>query len=163
MMKGLADAIKQHQSEYTKQSSLICHYIGATLLYLSALIFLGWIHIGIPGIFSLSFAWIFIIAAVAYYAKHCWKTAIGIAVALVLLNLIACFYGPSWFGLGALCVFLIAGIALEIVADSMEGRKPNPSRHVCVLISAPPIFVNQLYTVIPFDKITGSITKKKDK
>lgn len=146
-MQGLAKLVAEYRRNHSKSNNQMAHYAGIPLILFSLMIFLGWIHITIPGLVSTHLGWLFSLALVVYYFFFDWMVALAVAAAFIVLNFIAGFISqpaPSLFGLIAFAVCFAGGAAALFVGHNMEGNKPSPIEYAMALVTGPMCIVADL-------------------
>jgi uncharacterized membrane protein YGL010W len=147
-MKTLDEQLKNYNSYHTKFTTRLTHYIGIPLIAFSVLIFMHWFSFSMDNVFSLSFAWLLTLAVLVYYFMLDWQLAGGVAIGLIILNLLALWLGGSSFNTTGFIVFLvcfIGGWALQLGGHFIEGNKPALCDSLCQVFIAPLFLVAEIF------------------
>lgn len=139
-MQNLAQQLSLYQSYHTQRITKITHFIGVPCLIFALLIFLGWIHISLPPLFSINLAWISVVALLVYYYFLDVMLAAGMTVILILMALIAEFLSqPSitLFGFLTWLSFMIIGVIAQFIGHFYEKKKPAFMDNITQLLIAP--------------------------
>lgn len=139
-MKSIAEHLSTYHSYHTKKNTQLTHYIGIPLVVFSLLIFLGWFHVTMPGIFDIHFAWLATLAIAIYYFKLDWQLAIIATVGLIILNILASFFSqptPDALGFYVFIIAFIAGWGLQFLGHYFEGKRPAFMDNFCQALIAP--------------------------
>jgi uncharacterized membrane protein YGL010W len=112
-----------HQRPLTRYVQMI----ETPLLILSLMIFLGCIHVIIPGILDVNLAAIGGILLLVYYFRLNWRLALVITPLFVLLWWVGSLFShptPSFFTLSSFIITLVLCILLRVAAYFVEGKHP---------------------------------------
>lgn len=104
-----------------------CHFIGIPLLILSAMIFLGFIHLAIPGIFDIKISSIATVVLLVYYYRLQWKLALLLTPVMIFLLWIADLFSaaePSRFSLWSLAIIFLLSVIFLALGHLLEGKRP---------------------------------------
>lgn len=135
----------RHYREYhTKKWTIYTHFVGIPLVTFSVLLVLGWFRLSMPGVFTISFAWLVLIAFSVYYI---WLDRIfGLATAalLLVLTLIAHFFtlnGPTALSIKLFFITFVFGWILQLLGHAIEGKKPALFDSFFESVVVAPIFI----------------------
>lgn len=147
-MTSLADHLSAYYQHHQKSANRMAHYVGLPLLILAALIFLGWIHLGVPNVMNTNFAWLASLALVIYYFFIDWQFALATFVGLFAMNFIASFISqpaPSLFGVITFFVCAITGLILIFIGHYLEGDHAELKTLAKLGLSAPLFLVAEIF------------------
>lgn len=125
-----------HQSPQTRST----HFIGVPLIVLSLMIFLGFIKIVMPGVFTTNLAVLATIAVVVYYFRLNWQLALPLTLVFIFLLWLASWfshYGPTTLGIWAFAITFIAGWSLQLYGHYIEGKRPAFMTNLSQALIAP--------------------------
>lgn len=126
MHSKLIDLIHSYHDSHQKKFTLFSHLVGVPLVTLAILILFGWIKVSIPGIFTLSFAWIGIITFAIYYLSiDLLIGAVTTAMLIILCSITSLFTinGPSTLSLKMFAVIFILGFIFQLIGYIFESKK----------------------------------------
>lgn len=126
-MKSLTEQLSAYYQFHTQKINKIAHFVGVPCIVFALMIFLGWIHLAVPNIFSINFNWILLIALLIYYFKLDVLLAAGLGVILILMAILAEFISQPAVTLGGFIIFLvlfIIGTIALFVGHYYEKQKP---------------------------------------
>lgn len=116
--------LEYHQTSNTRYS----HFVGIPLVVFSSMIFLGFIHLLVPGVFNLSMATIATLALLIYYFLLNWQLSLVLTPVFLILLWIANKISQSGPTHGALWIFFITfilGWSLQLLGHFLEEKKPS--------------------------------------
>jgi uncharacterized membrane protein YGL010W len=136
-----------HQKPETKYM----HIASILLLFLAGLIFLGFLHIVMPGVFEITLADVATACLLIYYFFLNWRLAIVLTPVLLILLWIShliSYSGPSSFSVWALIMILIlSGLVLGI-GYYFEGRRPPLKVGLWQLLIEPMFLTAEIFFMI---------------
>ena len=103
-----------HQNPVTRY----IHITGITLLLLSLMIILGFVHVLIPGVFEITFAEIATVALLIYYFRLNWRIALVLTPIFVVLLWVASLFSysaPSRFSIWSFVIIFIVACVLQFI------------------------------------------------
>jgi uncharacterized membrane protein YGL010W len=154
-MKTLAEQMSIYQDYHTKEITKITHYFGVPCIILAVQIFLSWFHINFAGIFTISLAWLAVIALVVYYFILDVTLAIAAAMCLIILTFIGqMFAGNTFHFLGVLTFFVlfIGGWIIQFVGHYFEDKKPAFTENLLQIFIAPIFLIAEAFFACGFKK-----------
>lgn len=146
-MKTLAEHMSIYQHDHTKDSTKMTHYLGVPLVTFSLLILLGWIHLSMSGVFTISFAWLFVATLLAYYYVLDWQLALVTTVMMIPTTLLASIFshaGPTKFNIMFFLVTFTVGAILQVIGHIFEGKLPTFTHHAFQVFIAPIFLVAEM-------------------
>jgi uncharacterized membrane protein YGL010W len=102
MKTKLLDLMRRYRRYHTKPWTVWTHFVGIPCVTLSMLILLSWVVISIPGVFTLSIAWIGVLVLAVYYLLLDFFIGAVTTILLILLCILASMFtmhGPSTLAL----------------------------------------------------------------
>lgn len=151
----LSEQLKMYASFHTQRATKITHYVGVPLIIFSLMILFGWIHLRVPTIFDLSFAWILSAALLIYYFFLDIALAAAATVFFVFFNIVASFISQpavSWLGFKIFLVTFILGLLLQALGHLFEKQRPALTRNLSQALIAPLFLVAELLFTLGFKK-----------
>lgn len=139
-MKSFVDQALFYAAYHQKPITRYTHFIGVPLVILSSLIFLGFIHLMVPGVFDLSFATIATAILLIYYFSLNWRLALVFTPIMIFLLWIASLVshdGPTSSALWTFLTTFILGWALQLIGHFIEGRRPAFMDNILQALIAP--------------------------
>jgi uncharacterized membrane protein YGL010W len=112
-----------HQKAETKYA----HLAAILLLFLAGLIFLGFIHILVPGVLELTVAQLAAVGLIIFYFYLNWQLALVLTPVLLILLWIShliSYAGPSSFSIWAFILIVILSGVLLAIGYFFEGKRP---------------------------------------
>lgn len=140
MKKIFIDQLMIYESYHTQQITKVTHFIGVPALVFAAMIFFGWIHLSVPNIFSINLAWIGLVLLLIYYFYLDILLALGMAVILILMTIMAEFISQPIItkaGFIIFMIFLIVGIVAQLIGHLYEQKKPAFTENFKQILIAP--------------------------
>ncbi|TAL64766.1 MAG: DUF962 domain-containing protein [Legionella sp.] len=125
-----------HQNPITRYT----HLAGVPLIILSLMIFLGFLKIILPGVFSTNLAFLATLVLLVYYFRLNWQLSLALTPILLILLWIASMFnhaGPTKLGIWAFIITFVAGWGLQLYGHYIEGRKPALMDNLCQALIAP--------------------------
>lgn len=156
MNKAFAQQLSAYEQYHQQKNTRISHYIGIPLVLFALMIFLGWIHLSVPNLFSINFSWIGLILLLIYYFKLDALLAAGAGVILIFMTLLSQIISQPIITLGGFIIFLLIFI-IGILALWMGHRHENQKQ---VLINhLPLVLIGPIYL---FAKLMFALGYRKD-
>jgi uncharacterized membrane protein YGL010W len=157
MNTKLIQLIQNYRAYHTKKATLYTHMLGIPLVTFSLMILCGWLKLGVPGWFILSFAWVGTVALAIYYF---WlDRVIGAVASVILFSLcgvanVLTSVGPDRLSVRLFLVSFVAGWVLQLVGHFIEGRKPALVDNFFESIFIAPFFITiEILGLLGFKKI----------
>ncbi len=138
--------ITYHQNPLTRYM----HMAAIPLLYFAVMIFLGFIHIVIPGLLEVNFSGIATLVLLIYFFRLNWRLTLVLVPIFILLLWIAHFFsmhGPTSFGLWSFVISLLLGAILLFAGYWLEHKQPSLSDVPSILFISPMFLVAELFFV----------------
>jgi len=127
MQNKLLDLMKNYRHYHKKKWTVFTHFIGVPLATLAAFIFFGWIKVSVPGLFTLSVAWVGVILIGIYYLLLDLVLGAAATIMLVILCAIASIFthaGPSALSIKLFIIIFVIGWIFQLIGHAIEGKKP---------------------------------------
>ncbi|HLB56599.1 MAG TPA: Mpo1-like protein [Coxiellaceae bacterium] len=144
-MKSLAEQLAVYQQQHTNKLNRLMHYIGIPMIIFSLLMLFNWISIDVATEWQISFAWIFLIAALIYYFYLNVRLAIVASVILIIMALFAMWIArpsPTQFSASLFLILFVLGWVFQLLGHFFEKRKP------AFLLSAKQLLIGPLFVLI---------------
>lgn len=112
-----------HENPLTRYT----HFVGVPLILFAFMVFLGFIHVRVTGIFDLSLATIATLLLLGYYFRLNWRLALAATPVIICLLWVAELVsaaGPGERSLWVFFVTLILGAGLQLLGHFFEGKRP---------------------------------------
>lgn len=126
-MKTFLEQARFYAQYHQKPITWYTHLAGVPLLLFSAMIFTGFFHFSVPGVFDITLASIGTLALWAYYAWLNIILSLLLAPIMALLFWLSGFVAESGPTESALWIFfaaLILGAGFQLAGHFFEGKKP---------------------------------------
>ncbi len=139
-MFNFVNAMKQYHSYHTNRICVFSHFIGVPMILFSLMIFLGWVEIHVPRVFSISLSWLGIMALSIYYLLLDFTLGLIAMVALAMLGLLAALFtlhGPTHFNFVLFLSLFVGGWIIQFIGHLFEGKKPAFLDNVSQIFIAP--------------------------
>jgi uncharacterized membrane protein YGL010W len=166
-MKSLAEQLSLYVQYHKNPVNKVSHFVGVPLLLFAAMIFLGWIHLSVPNLFEINFAWLAVLALLIYYFTLDFWLAAGLTVILFLLTFISEFFSQpimTKFGVVVFLVCLILGVIAQLVGHFYEKKKPAFLDSWQQILIAPLFLFAELMFELGYRKdLQEKITKNENK
>lgn len=146
-MLSLAAHMNIYRQQFTKPITKLLQYITVPLIYFSVLIFLGWIHVAVPNLFSINLAWLSIMGLLVYYYILDIPFGVVMTVIFIILGLLADLISqPAITGIAfvVFLVLLVVGVTLLLISHMIEGKKPALLQVFSQLHVAPMFLIAQV-------------------
>lgn len=144
-MKSLAEQLAVYQQQHTNKLNRLMHYIGIPMIIFSLLMLFNWISIDVATEWQISFAWIFLIAALIYYFYLNLRLAIVASVILIVMAWIAMWIArpsPTQFSASLFLILFVLGWILQLLGHFFEKRKP------AFLLSTKQLLIGPLFVLV---------------
>ena len=144
MHSKFIDLMRGNRDHHQKKVTLFSHLVGVPLITLGVLILFGWIKVSIPGIFTLSAAWIgIIIFAIYYLIMDLLIGAVTTAILIVFCAITSALTinGPSALSEKLFIVIFILGLIFQLIGYLFEGKKPLLLKNFFSSVSIAPFLV----------------------
>lgn len=112
-----------HQNPLTRYT----HFVGVPLILFAIMVFLGFVHVRVTGIFDLSLATLATLALLGYYFRLNWRLALAATPLIICLLWVAELVsaaGPGERSLWVFFVTFILGAGLQLLGHFFEGKRP---------------------------------------
>ncbi len=139
-MISFTEYAKKYAASHENLTAYHLHMLGIPLIFLSLMIFLGFVRISVPGILHVSLTDLVMAVLLIYYARLNWRlTLILIPIAIFLLFVTNLFShnGPSLFGFWSFVCLFLMGCGLQFTGYYLEGKRPDFQDMLCQLFIAP--------------------------
>jgi len=135
-----------HQNPVTRY----IHITGITLLLLSLMIILGFVHVLIPGVFEITFAEIAAVALLIYYFRLNWRIALVLTPIFIVLLWVASLFSysaPSKFSIWSFVIIFIVACILQFIGYLIEGKRPSLSDLFRLELIAPMALIAEIFFI----------------
>ncbi|MDI9817974.1 MULTISPECIES: DUF962 domain-containing protein [unclassified Legionella] len=126
-MKSFVEQAQFYAEYHKKPFTLYTHLAGVPLIIFSLLIFLGFFHLMVPGVFDSTISSIATVVLLVYYFFLNWRLALVLTPVLIFLLWIADIItaaGPTRYALWTFVVTFILGWVLQLTGHYLEGKRP---------------------------------------
>jgi uncharacterized membrane protein YGL010W len=126
-MQSFVTQARLYASYHKSKKIWYMHLLGVPLILFSFMVFLGFVHIIVPGVFQTNLAFLATIAVLVYYFRLHWQLALALTPIMGILLLIASLFsrwGPTKAGLWAFTISFIIGWGLQLYGHYMEKKRP---------------------------------------
>ncbi|MBG77413.1 MAG: hypothetical protein CL570_00060 [Alphaproteobacteria bacterium] len=151
---------------HTKRITWYTHMAGIPLLFLSAFMLLGFIHIVIPNVLDIRIAEIVAIALLVYYFRLEWRLAFVVTPIFIVLLYISSLFtyaGPSAFSLWATLIFFLLGCVLQLIGHILEGKRPAFTHNLWHSLISPLFLTAEVFFMMGWmPKLERSIQNDKN-
>ncbi len=120
-----------YYAHHTKKATIVTHIFGIPLVMFSILVLLAWIRI--PTASYINLAWVFVIISGIFYFFFDISLAIGMAILLIILGILATWTshnGPDKLSVFIFVVTFVLGWILQFVGHWIEGKRPAFSENL---------------------------------
>ena len=124
------------------------HIIGVPLILFSLMVFLGFVHLVIPGVLNITLAGIATLALLGYYYFLNWRLALALTVILfVLLGLahLVSRHGPDSSSLWVFVITFVLGWGFQLAGHALEGKRPALMDNLWQALIAPLFLTAELF------------------
>jgi uncharacterized membrane protein YGL010W len=124
------------------------HIASIFFLILATMIFLGFIHLSMPGVFTLTLTDLFVLGLLIYYFRLNWILALAITPIFIILlwvSMLISHNGPHYYSMWTLMICLSLGTILHVIGYLIEGSYPNFKTSVSHALLSPLYFVAELF------------------
>lgn len=128
-------------SHQTSKNNLL-HLIGVPLMIIGFLMLTNWVSLNFAAKFQISFAWIFVLAAIVYYFMFDVKLAAVSALFYIILALIVTWIAgptPDFSKFAVAIILLAGGFAAQYFGHSLE-KSPAPTKNNFKMMLLMPLF-----------------------
>lgn len=154
-MKSLTESLAGYRKS-CEQKSLAYRY-GTPAMILGLLILLSWVSISVAARWHITFAWLLVIATLAYYYFMDAKLAGATSVVMVFVTLMCtwiAFPAPTSLGILLFLLLFVGGCALHFM-DGADKSKKGLFKIASQLLVAPVFFTVELLSKTGLDKQLG--------
>ncbi len=148
MMKSFIDQAVFYATYHEKPVTRYTHPVGVPLVILSIMIFLGFIHLVVPGVFDLSFASIAGAILLVYYFSLNWRLTLAFLPVFILLLWIASLVsqdGPTSSALWTFLIIFTLGWVFQLIGHFLEGKRPAFMDNLLQALVAPLFLTAELF------------------
>lgn len=145
-MDKLIKKFSNYHRYHTKTATVVTHFIGVPLVTFAFMVFLGWMKLVIPTLFSTNLAWVALFCLLVYYFMLDVTLAAITGILLIILCFFASYasqYGPTAASLKIFFSTLVIGIILQLVGHAFEKRKPAVFDNLSQALIAPMFIVSE--------------------
>jgi uncharacterized membrane protein YGL010W len=126
-MKSFIEQAHFYSEYHQKPATLYTHLVGVPLIIFSLMIFLGFFHLIVPGVFDTRLSDIATIIILVYYIFLNWR--LGLVLVPVFISLlwiadIISWAGPTRGALWTFVILFILGWVLQFAGHLIEGKRP---------------------------------------
>lgn len=146
-MKSFIEHARFYAQYHQKSETFYTHVVGIPLILFALMIFLGFIHLVVPGVMDTSFAFLATFALWIYYLRLNWRLGLLILPMLIILLWLSGLISDAGPTAGAVWVFIIAfalGWALQLIGHMIEGQRPAFMDNLWQMVIAPLYVVAEL-------------------
>jgi uncharacterized membrane protein YGL010W len=126
-MQSFVTQARLYASYHKSKTTWYLHLLGVPIILFSLMVFLGFVHIIVPGVFETNLAVLATLAVLVYYYRLQWKLALALTPIMAILLLLANLFsarGPTKLGLWAFALSFIIGWCLQLYGHFQEKKKP---------------------------------------
>ncbi|KTC68724.1 transmembrane protein [Legionella birminghamensis] len=146
-MKTFLEQAYLYRQYHQEKTTLYTHLAGVPLIIFSLMIFFGYFHVIVPGIFDVTLAEILTAVLFIYYLKLNWRLALLLLPILAILLWISAVlsnHGPDGLNLWVFVICFVIGWALQLAGHFMEGTKPAFMTNAQQALVAPLFLIAEL-------------------
>ncbi|WP_316043238.1 DUF962 domain-containing protein [Legionella genomosp. 1] len=146
-MKTFLEQAYLYRQYHQEKTTLYTHLAGVPLIIFSLMIFFGYFHVIVPGIFDITLAEILTVALLIYYFRLNWRLTLLLLPVLAILLWISAVLsapGPNGLNLWIFLICFVIGWILQLAGHFMEGSKPAFMTNVQQALVAPLFLVAEL-------------------
>lgn len=133
-----------HQNRMTQY----IHMAGVFLLFLSAMILLGFLHLVVPGFLDIKFSEIAVLVLLVYYLRLNWRIALTLIPVFIILLWIANLFigsGLSSFSIWSFVTIFLLACLLQGIGYFVEGKRPLLTENNHYHLAAPMFLTAEIY------------------
>lgn len=146
-MKPFIKHARIYAHYHQKNETFYTHLVGIPCILFSLMIFLGFIHLVVPGVLDTSLASIATIILWVYYLRLDWRLGLLIFPVLFLMLWISGMIsdaGPTAGAVWAFIIFFVVGWGLQLIGHMIEGQRPAFMSNLWQMVIAPLYLVAEL-------------------
>lgn len=147
-MKPFIEQAQVYASYHQNKTTRYAHRLGVPLLVFSLMIFLGYVHIIIPGVIATNLAALATLLMVIYYFRLSWQLTLALMPILVFLLWLASWFnanGPDKINLWVFLITFVLGAAFQLYGHYVEGKKPAFMDNLSQALIAPLYLTAELF------------------
>lgn len=147
-MKSFLEQAQTYAHYHKKPVTLYIHFVGVPVIIFSLMVLLSFLHIVVPGVFSVTSAEIITVLVLIYYILLNWRLGISIIPIFLILLWLGDWVGASGPTESSVTVFIVCfilGWIIQLAGHLIEGNKPAFITNLWQMVIAPIFLMAEVY------------------
>ena len=150
-MKSFLEQAQTYAHYHQRPVTIYTHFVGVPLIIFSLMILFSFLHIVVPGVFSVTSAEILTIVVLIYYILLNWRLGLSITPIFILLLWLGDWIGgngPTQTNLTIFLVCFIIGWIIQLIGHLIEGNRPAFITNLWQAVIAPLFLMAEVYFLL---------------